>query len=126
MSAVAAGLSKGSSRRSSGTLGRFEHDDRDAPLAGPALVGLIAGVEVHRLVPEPLALLALGLARDVLAGPLRREDLDAGVGPHVVHPGRVLRRAGLRADQDDPLAVRDEQERRLAHLAALRADGLEQ
>jgi EmrB/QacA subfamily drug resistance transporter len=45
----------------------LEHHDRDLALAGPDPVGVVAGVVVDGLVPEPGALGTAGLARDVVA-----------------------------------------------------------
>jgi hypothetical protein len=71
-------------RRAAG-LGALEDDDRDLPLAGPDPVGVVPGVVVDGLVPEPGTLVALGLPRDVVAGgPAGAEESDSRVRTEVV------------------------------------------
>jgi hypothetical protein len=98
-------------------VGGTEHDHRDAALAGAVLVDVIAGVEVDGLVPQPLSVGAFGLAGDVLAAAPGSEDLDPGMGPDVVVPGGVAERSRLRGDQDEVVAVGDEDQGSRAFLA---------
>src|SRR5215218_9490920 len=53
-------------RRASG-LSALEGDDRDLPLAAPDTVGVVPGVVVDGLVPEPGTLVATSLPRNVVA-----------------------------------------------------------
>jgi EmrB/QacA subfamily drug resistance transporter len=85
--------------RSASGRGALQHDDWDLAAAGPDSVGLVPGVVVDRLVPEPGAFVSVGLSRDVLAGcPAWAEEFDARVGADVVQPGRV---AGCTAHRGD-------------------------
>jgi EmrB/QacA subfamily drug resistance transporter len=54
--------------RRAARAGALEDNDRDLALAGPDPVGVVPGVVVDGLVPEPGALGATRLARDVVAG----------------------------------------------------------
>src|SRR5438309_1165829 len=71
---------------------RAEDHHRDAPLAGPLLVDVVAAVEIDCGGPQPLALLALRLVGDVVARAAAEEQLHVGVGAEVVVPGGVLGR----------------------------------
>ena len=71
--------------RRAAAVNALEDDDRDLPLASPDPVGVVAGVVVDGLVPEPGTLGATRLARDVVAAcPARAEEADARVCSQVV------------------------------------------
>jgi MFS family permease len=71
-------------RRASG-LSALEGDDRDLPLAAPDTVGVVPGVVVDGLVPEPGTLVATSLPRNVVAACLAgAEDAHPRVCAEVV------------------------------------------
>src|SRR5690606_25501150 len=84
----------------------LQRDDGDPAPARASLVGLVPRVVVVHLRPGVLALRALELAGAVRpARAATRQKLHIGVRAHVVVPRRVPRRARVRGDQQDALAV---------------------
>src|SRR5207244_11158107 len=69
--------------------GRAQPDHRDLAVGGAVLVGVVAAVHRRGLAPQPLAILALGLPRDVHPGAPSQEELHARVRAEVVEPGRL-------------------------------------
>src|SRR5918995_4294789 len=98
-------------------------DHRDAPAGhvGAALVGVVAGVELRRQLPEALALGSLRLAGAIHAAATAGPQLDFRVGLDVVEPGWMPGLSGLRTDQDDVVRIGEIDERRHPLLAALRS-----
>ncbi len=105
---------------SSHSIDRLEQEDRDEPL-GPGLVRRVVGPDLERALPPFGALVALELAREVVALHGAVLQLDVGVLPHVPVPRRRLGMPALGRDREVAAVVLDAHQRGLAERAGLGA-----
>ena len=107
------------------SLSAFDHDRRN--LARRLLLIVSEAGHLGRLlVEEALALRPVG--NGCAGGELLLADLDrdVGIGAQVEEPGRALRRAPERGDDDEVVAVLGVDQRRRARSARLRAGGCQE
>lgn len=106
-------------------IGELQDHDRQRPVGGRLVLGVSGGLGHHpgEELVAPGSLGGYGDGRELL---LTQLHLDGGVGEEVVVPVGVVRRAEVRADDQQPVAVADMAERGGVRLPGAGAGGGQQ